>query len=93
MELEKKKSDLKKKPLNAGFKELMDAGIPLQKAIFWEPVISFKNEPETALYNKITVSKPSRTANIYFTPHGVVAEQDGYCLIIPLSNVKYTVVL
>lgn len=97
------KGDKKDKPIkkpHPGIQELIDAGIPLQMVTFNRTVRSFKGEPETAFYHRTghiagpqRDAKPSRTAKIWFTPHGVVTEQDGFYKVIPLANVIDTIVL
>lgn len=82
---------------------LIADGIPLQKVILHRTVTSnssFKpgvpipgnaGEPEQAFY-AINPTK-TRTANLWYTPHGVVIEQKGRYKIIPLANVSDTNVL
>jgi hypothetical protein len=80
--------------------DLIDSGIPLHSAVFHRSILSHGGsqggEPETGLYspkNKGAAPKPSRTANLWYTPHGVVIEQKGRYKIIPLANVSDTNVL
>lgn len=81
---------------------LIDIGVPLSMAVFNRTVLSYGGnsgaEPETALYapapkGKAASAKPSRTANLWYTPHGVVVEQKGRYKVIPLGAVNDTNVL
>ncbi len=77
-------------------KKLIESGIPLRQAIFNKTVLSWRNEPENAFYSPQAPGrqpKPSRTANLWYTPHGVVTEQGGVYKIIPLANVSDTFAL
>ncbi len=70
--------------------ELIDAGIPLKRVVFHDTVLSLGGkqggEPENALYS--SGSKPSRTAEMWYTPHGVVVKQRENYKIIPLAAIK-----
>lgn len=59
-------------------------------AVFHRAVRSHMGEPETAFYNPEPNMKPSRVANMWYTPHGLVCEQKGKYKIIPLANVSDT---
>lgn len=83
---------------------LIESGIPLQMAVFHRTVLSHGDKqggtgiPETGLFapspkGSPQAAKPSRTANMWYTPHGVVVEQRGRYKIIPLANVTDTNVL
>lgn len=72
--------------------DLVETGIPLQMAVFHRTVRSVLGEPETAFYSSGS-NKPSRTANMWYTPHGLVVEQRGHYKIIPLANISDTIVL
>lgn len=73
---------------------LILSGIPLAKAVFHRTVTSRAHGemPETAFFASGTNNK-SRLAKIWYTPHGVVVEQNGKHKIIPLANVSDTNVL
>lgn len=84
--------------------ELIKTGIPLQMAVFHRTILSHGDKqggtgiPETGLFSPAPkgspmAAKPSRTANMWFTPHGIVIEQRGRYKIIPLANVSDTNVL
>lgn len=79
------------------FDELIASGIPCKEAVFHRTVkslnVSPAGEPETALYDPITKAKPSRTAKLWITPHGLVYEQKFGRVIVPLANVVYSVSL
>lgn len=68
--------------------------IPVSVAVFHRTVQSFGSngivgEPETAFYAPESKSKPSRTAKMYYTPHGLICEQKYGTVIVPLANVVF----
>ena len=69
---------------------LLQHGIPLSKVVFHDTVLSYghnkSGEPENALYDH--GSKPSRTAKLWYTPHGIVVKQKENYKIIPLAAIK-----
>lgn len=72
----------------SGFlKELLANAIPVKEAVFHRVVKSKTGEPETAFYAKD--AKPSRLAKMGYSPHGLICEQKGYYIIVPLANVVY----
>ena len=74
-------------------KALLDDAIPLHKVVLKEPVIfSQTNIPENAFY-QTGAGKTSRTAKIWFTPHGFIIEQNGEYKIIPGEQVKDSTIL
>lgn len=74
---------------------LIENGIELKIAVFDRAVSSAVDGgvPETAFYNKSERHKPSKTADIWYTPHGVVCHQLGFkgyeLIIVPLSHIAY----
>lgn len=94
MELAKDKKQKAKAGPSLELQALIEIGIPLKMAIFNKTVLSWKNEPENALYSQGS-TKVSRTAKLWYTPHGIVVDQgDGaFYKIIPLANVSDTIVL
>lgn len=77
---------------------LIEMGIPLSLAIFHDTVLSYggttvNGEPEFALYDPTSKSKPSRTAKLWYTPHGVVVKQREVYKILPLAALKDSRVL
>lgn len=83
-----------KKEMPDQIKALITDGIPLQMAVFQKTVRSghAAGTPETAFYASGT-SVVSRIAKMWYTPHGVVTEQQGVYKIIPLASVSDTIVL
>lgn len=70
---------------------MKSTGIPLKAAIFHDTVrFGVKGTPEFAFYAPSEKSKPSRTAEMWYTPHGLLATQNGLTKLIPLANVKDT---
>lgn len=104
-EVEVKKPALRiVQPAPKEIQELIDNGIPLKMAVFHRTVLSFGNfgtvtgEPENAFWapsgdKTKPNAKPSRTAKMWYTPHGLVCEQHGIYKIIPTANVSDTIVL
>lgn len=88
---------LERAQANTRFDDLIGQGIPCREAVFHRPIkslnVSPAGEPETALYDAVTKAKPSRTAKLWFTPHGLVYEQKYGKSIVPLANVVYSVSL
>ncbi len=76
---------------------LIEDGIPCKEAVFHRSIKSFNaskaGEPETALYDAATKAKPSRTAKLWYTPHGLIYQQKFGSAIVPLANVVYSVSL
>jgi hypothetical protein len=72
--------------------KIMDGALVVKGAEFHRAIRSYgasiAGEPETALYEK-GGAKPSRTAEMWYTPHGLVCKQRHGCIIIPLANVSY----
>lgn len=69
-------------------------GIPVMTAVFHKPVQSYGSngivgEPETAFYAAISKAKPSRTAEMFYSPSGLLCKQKYGTLIIPLTNVAF----
>lgn len=95
--LEKQKKQESAKPIDPRtvkmIQELIDIGIPLRKVVFARSVISLHNEPEFAFYTPEPNVRPSRTAKMWYTPHGVLCEQKCGYKLIPLANVLDTTVL
>lgn len=89
----KKESQLQKAEIPDKIHELIQSGIPLHMAVFSKTVRSRMSAelPEFAFYDQ--GGKHSRTAKMWYTPHGVVTEQNGKYKIIPLANVTDTNVL
>lgn len=94
----------KKKEIDPKIQALIDIGIPLKKVVFHSTVLSFGEKgsvtgtPEFSLNApspdpKVKWAQPSRTANIWYTPHAVVTEQSGVYKIIPPAQVADTIVL
>lgn len=68
------------------------SGIPTKEAVFHRTVKSWNGEPETAFY--ASGGKPSRTAQMWYSPAGLLCEQaKGKRIIIPLANVVYSILL
>lgn len=83
---------INEKPQTTAFEILKQTGIPVKEAVFHRTVKSWNGEPETAFY--ATGGKPSRTATMWFTPHGLACEQaKGKKILIPLANIVYAIPL
>lgn len=84
------------KPLPAALVALIDNGIPVRKAVFHRSVIFdyAGGTPETAYYSAdwSKEMKKYKVANMWYTPHGLVCEQNGLFKIIPLANVSDTMI-
>lgn len=96
IELDEKPQRTKKKVIPANSREqflvLIESGIPLKMATFHRAVRSWTGEPETAFY--ASGAKPSRTAKMWYTPHGMAWEHNEATMgIVPLANVSDTRVL
>lgn len=99
------KKIVKYNPPSKEIQELIATGIPLRMAVFHRAVLSFGDPaaglagtPETAFHvketdPKRTSAKPARTAEMWYTPHGVVTAQRGIYKLIPLANISDTTVL
>lgn len=73
--------------MTEAIKVLIEKGHLVQEAVFHRTVKSSSGEPETAFYT--SGAKPSRTANMWYTPQGLVCEQKSTWMIIPAANVVY----
>lgn len=90
------KAKLRLVVLPDALQQLMDAGIPVRKAVFHKTII-FDYQNSTAEYayyaaNWAKDQKKNRIANMWYTPHGLVMEKDGIIKIVPLANVADTTV-
>jgi hypothetical protein len=80
-------------------KALIEMGIPVKFALFRRTVRSNVGTPESAFYARETDPKlpnpqPSRIAEMWYTPHGLVTLQaGGIYKVIPLANLVDTIVL
>ena len=73
------------------FETLKELGIPVKAAIFERTVrFGMQGTPEQALYDPSQKSKKSRTAEMWYTPAGLLCVQGDYKKLIPLGNVKDT---
>jgi len=78
--------------IGENYEMLKSTGIQCREVIVQRTVRSWTGEPETAFYSE--KAKPSRTAQIWFTPHAVIIEQkNDHKRIIPLPNVAYAIPL
>lgn len=90
------KAKLRLVVLPDALQQLMNAGIPVRKAVFHKTII-FDYQNSTAEYayyaaNWAKDQKKNRIANMWYTPHGLVMEKDGIIKIVPLANVADTTV-
>lgn len=79
-----------------GIKKLIDIGIPIRKAVFHRTVL-FEyagGTPESAYYAPEWSEnvKKHKMARMWYTPHGLVCEQNSLYKIVPLANVSDTTV-
>lgn len=90
------KAKLRLVVLPDALQQLMDAGIPVRKAVFHKTIIfDYTNSTAEYAYYAATWAKDqkkNRIANMWYTPHGLVMEKDGIIKIIPLANVADTTV-
>jgi hypothetical protein len=71
--------------------ELIEIGIPVKFASFHKAVNSqLGNTPEFNFYEDS--NKASRRAKMWYTPHGLLTNQEGKYKIIPLANVADTTI-
>lgn len=100
--VDKRTKEYKSSTPTADISKLIELGVPLQMAVFHRTILSYGGnrggEPETALFapapkGKPPTAKPSRTANLWYTPHGIVVEQKGRYKLIPLANCSDTNIL
>lgn len=89
------KPEPKIKAIHPVLQTLIDNGIPLRRAIFHDNILFThckECSPETSLFSPEWAKnvKRFRKANMWFTPHGLVCEQEGEYKIVPLANVKDT---
>lgn len=75
---------------------LIENGIPVRKATFHRTVLFdyTGGTPEYAFYSKEWSKdvRPNRVANMWYTPHGLICEQNGHFKIVPLATVSDTMV-
>lgn len=90
------KAKLRLVVLPDALQQLVDAGIPVRKAVFHKTIIfDYTNSTAEYAYYAATWAKDqkkNRIANMWYTPHGLVMEKDGIIKIIPLANVADTTV-
>lgn len=72
--------------------ELIQNALKLKMVIFHHTVKAFDGTPEYALYETAPNTKSTRLAEIWYTPFGVVTKQHNIFKIIPLAQVKDTIV-
>ena len=73
-------------------KDLIQNALKLKMVIFHHTVKAFDGTPEYALYETAPNTKSTRLAEIWYTPFGVVTKQHNIFKIIPLAQVKDTIV-
>lgn len=97
---QKDKPQVKHDETPQGIVALIAMGIPIRKATFHRTVIFdlgiSGGTPEHAYYSPdwggLEKSKKHKIARMWYTPHGLVAEQQGVWKIVPLANVSDTCV-
>lgn len=84
------------KPAPHDLQKLIEIGIPIKKAVFHRAVLfdHKTSAPETAYYSPTYGKdlKKHKVARMWYTPHGLICEQNDQWKIIPLANVSDTVV-
>lgn len=82
------------KALPKQLEELIENGIPVRKAVFHRTVLFdyAGGTPESAFFSPEWAQdvKKQRVAKMWYTPHGLVCEQNGMWKIVPLANVSDT---
>ena len=74
--------------MNQNLSKLIESGIPVDHARFHQPINNVDNVPESQMSAK--TDNKSRKANMWLTADGLVLEQKGKYIIVPLSNVIFT---
>lgn len=90
------KPQLKLVKLHPLLAQLMENGIPIRKAVFHRTVIFdyAGGTPEYAFYSPEWSKdiKKNRVAKMWYTPHGLICEQNGHFKIVPLATVSDTMI-
>lgn len=81
------------------FDILKESGMPIKMAMFKSAVKFLQDTPQTEYHDPSTaVNTPStlqraKQAKMWFTPHGLLCERLNQRMIVPLSNVGYSIAL
>ncbi len=82
------------KPLDMKIiQQMIENGVRLKTAHFRVAVKSWTGDPEFQLYSMCSKNRPSRLANLWYTPQAIVIEQHGIWKILPPAAADDTIVL